>query len=58
MNEPSTLNFTLTYAATLGVAALIFLAQVIALTATLVLVGAAGLITYGARRIRRRRSGS
>lgn len=58
MNEPSTLTFTLTYAATLGVAALMFLGQLFALTAMLALAGAAGLLTSGARVITRRRPGS
>ena len=35
MSEPTVLTFTLTYAATLGVAALMFLDQVIAFTAIL-----------------------
>lgn len=55
MNEPTILTFTLTYAATLGVAALMFLGQVIAFTALLALAGAAGLLAYGVRAITRRR---
>lgn len=39
MSEPSTLSFTLTYAATLGVALLFFLAQIIAMSALLALAG-------------------
>jgi hypothetical protein len=58
MNESSILTFTLTYAATLGVAALMFLGQAIAFTAMLVLAGAAGLLTYGVRAITRRQPGS
>lgn len=58
MNEPSTLTFTLTYAATLGVAALMFLGQVIAFTALLALAGTVGLLRQGARLITRRRTGS
>jgi hypothetical protein len=45
MTETSTLTFTLTYAATLGVAAIMFLGQVIAFTAMLATAGAAGLLT-------------
>lgn len=55
MNEPSTLTFTLTYAATLGVAALMFLGQMIAFSAVLALAGTVGLIRHGARLITRRR---
>lgn len=58
MNEPSTLTFTLTYAATLGVAAIMFLGQVIAYTAMLAVAGVAALLTYGARVITPRRPGS
>lgn len=58
MNEPSTLTFSLTYAATIGVAALMFLGHIIAFTAILALAGTAGLLTYGARIITRRRPGS
>jgi hypothetical protein len=58
MNEPSTLTFTLTYAATLGVAAVMFLGQVIAFAAMLALAGTVGLLSYGARLITRRRPGS
>ena len=58
MNEPSILTFTLTYAATLGVAALMFLGQVIAFTAILALAGTVGLLNYGIRAIRQRRPGS
>lgn len=58
MNELSTLTFVLAYAATLGVAAVMFLAQIIAFTAVLSLAGVAGLLTYTGRRLRRRRSGS
>jgi hypothetical protein len=57
MNEPSTLTFTLTYAATLGVAAVMFLGQIIAFIAVLALAGAVSLLTHGARKIRRRRHG-
>ena len=57
MNESSILTFTLTYAATLVVAALMFLGQVIAFTAMLALAGTAGLLTYAARVITRRRPG-
>lgn len=39
MSEPSTLSFTLTYVATLGVALLMFVAQVIAVSALLALAG-------------------
>ena len=55
MNEPSTLTFTLTYAATLGVAAVMFLVQIIAFTAMLALAGTVGLLSHGARLITRRR---
>ena len=58
MSEPTVLTFTLTYAATLGVAALMFLDQVIAFTAILALAGAAGLLTHGVKAITRRRPGS
>lgn len=58
MNEPSTLTFTLTYAATLGVAAVMFLGQIFAFTAVLALAGAVGLLSYGARLITSRRPGS
>ena len=58
MNELSTLTFVLTYAATLGVAAVMFLAQIVAFTAVLSLAGVVGLLTYAGRRLRRRRSGS
>jgi hypothetical protein len=57
MNEPSTLTFTLTYAATLGVAAVMFLGQIIAFIAVLALAGAVSLLTRGVRKIRRRRHG-
>lgn len=57
MNEPSTLTFTLTYAATLGVAAVMFLGQIIAFIAVLALAGAVSLLTHGVRKIRRRRHG-
>jgi len=39
MSEPPTLSFTLTYAATLGVALPFFLAQIIAMSALLALAG-------------------
>lgn len=55
MNEPSILTFTLTYAATLAVAALMFLGQVIAFTVMLALAGTARFLTYAARVITRRR---
>ena len=58
MSEPTVLTFTLTYAATLGGAALMFLDQVIAFTAILALAGAAGLLTHGVKAITRRRPGS
>jgi hypothetical protein len=45
MNDPSTLSYTLTYAATLTVALLIFPSQVIAVTALLALAGTATLLT-------------
>ncbi|WP_185982271.1 hypothetical protein [Arthrobacter sp. KBS0703] len=46
MNDPSTLGFALTYAGTLGVAALMFLAQVIAFTGLLVLAGTTSLLAW------------
>ena len=58
MIESSTLTFTLTYAATLGVAAAMFLGQIIAFTAMLVLAGIVGLLANGARLVTRRRPGS
>ncbi|MGO4806122.1 hypothetical protein AB4089_13420 [Arthrobacter sp. 2MCAF15] len=45
MSEPSTLSFTLTYAATLGVALLFFLAQVIAMSVLLALAGISAALT-------------
>jgi hypothetical protein len=55
VNDPSTLSFALTYAGTLGVAALIFLSQLIAFTALLVLAGTVTLLVRSARVITRRR---
>jgi hypothetical protein len=55
VSEPSTLSFALTYAGTLGVAALIFLSQLIAFTALLVLAGTVTFLVRSARVITRRR---
>jgi hypothetical protein len=53
MNDPSTLSYTLTYAGTLAVALLLFLGQVIAVTALLALAGTATLLTSAVRAIPR-----
>ena len=53
MNDPSTLSYTLTYAATLTVALLIFLSQAIAVTALLTLAGTTTLLTSTVRAIPR-----
>lgn len=45
VNDPSSLSFALTYAGTLGVAALMLLSQLVAFTALLVLAGAVSLCT-------------
>ena len=45
MSEPSTLSFTLTYAATLGVALLFFLAQIIAVSVLLALAKISAALT-------------
>jgi len=58
MIESSTLTFTLAYAATLGVAAVMLLGHIIAFTAMLVLAGIVGLLANGARLITGRRPGS
>ncbi|MDQ0633706.1 hypothetical protein QFZ40_001615 [Arthrobacter pascens] len=57
MIEPLTITFTLTYVGTLGVAMAMFLGQIIAFTAMLVLAGTLVLLTHGARLIMRRRPG-
>jgi hypothetical protein len=53
MNDPSTLSYTLTYAATLAVALLLFLSQAIAVTALLALAGTATLLNSAVRAIPR-----
>jgi hypothetical protein len=53
MNDPSTLSYTLTYAATPAVALLPFLSQVIAVTALLALAGTTTLLTSAVRAIPR-----
>ena len=53
MNDPSTLSYTLTYAATLTVALLLFLSQVIAVTALLALAGTTTLLSSAVRAIPR-----
>jgi hypothetical protein len=55
VNDPPTLSFALTYAGTLGVAALMLLCQLIAFTALLVLAGALSLLARTARVITHRR---
>lgn len=44
MNDPSTVAFTLTYAATLGVTAVMFLGQILAFAGLLALAGTAGFL--------------
>ena len=58
MIESSTLTLTLTYVGTLGVAAVIFLGQIIAFTAMLALDGIVGVFSHVARLITRSRTGS
>ncbi|MET4097446.1 hypothetical protein [Arthrobacter sp. UYCu712] len=58
MIESSTLTLTLTYVGTLGVAAVIFLGQIVAFTAMLALAGVVGVLVHAARLITRRRTGS
>jgi hypothetical protein len=58
MIESSTLTLTLTYVGTLGVAAVIFLGQIIAFTAMLALVGIVGVFSHVARLIKRSRTAS
>ena len=58
MIESSTLTLTLTYVGTLGVAAVIFLGQIIAFTGMLALAGIVGLFSHVARLIKRSRTGS
>ncbi|WP_426979965.1 hypothetical protein ACQCSU_21970 (plasmid) [Pseudarthrobacter sp. O4] len=59
MVESSTLTLTLTYLGTLGVAAVMFLGQIIAFTAMLALAGIVGLLSHGVRLLLgRRRPGS
>jgi hypothetical protein len=53
MNDPSTLSYTLTYAATLAVALLLFLSQALAVTALLALAGTTTLLTSAVRAIPR-----
>jgi hypothetical protein len=53
----STLDFALTYAGTLGVAMLMFLGQVMAFTALLVLTGTLSALAWTARAITHRRRG-
>jgi ABC-type proline/glycine betaine transport system permease subunit len=54
VNEPSTLGYALTYAVTLAVAALIFLGQLVAFAAALVLAAIMTFLARTARVIRRR----
>ncbi len=58
MIESSTLTLTLTYVGTLGVAAVIFLGQIVAFTAMLALAGIVGVLGHAARFITHRRIGS
>ncbi|MDR6505718.1 hypothetical protein [Arthrobacter oryzae] len=57
MNETTNLSSALTYAGTLGVAALMFLSQLLAFTALLVLAGTVSLFTIAARTVGRLSSG-
>lgn len=57
MNEPTGLSFALTYVGTLGVAALMFLSQLVAFVALLVLAGTVCLFTLAGRTIARLSSG-
>jgi hypothetical protein len=54
VNDPSTLSYALTFAVTLAVAALIFLGQLIAFAAALVLAGTLTFLARTARVITRR----
>ena len=58
MIESSTLTLTLTYVGTLGVAAAIFLGQIVAFTAMLALTGIVCVLGHAARLITPRRTGS
>jgi hypothetical protein len=57
MNDPSSLSFALTYVGTLGVAALMFLSQLVAFTALLVLAGTVSLFFHVGRTIGRLSAG-
>ncbi|MET4097496.1 hypothetical protein [Arthrobacter sp. UYCu712] len=53
MRDPLTLSFTLTYAATLGVGLLMFLGQVLTVTALLVIAGTTSALAWAVRRLSR-----